>query len=141
MKFKANFFQRKFLSRLSHKVCLLLCSPVLFTTRLIQPRQERLVLSARFPVVNWQFDSGFFHRPIMVSTKILVHRWGPEQGLISAVSQSLVSSVPQATTQGRRKLELKKNFLLVFRVQHAYVFAAIAIQNKTAFVANFQPFW
>ena len=73
----------------------------------------------------------------MVSTKILVHRWGPEQGLIGAVSQSLVSSVAQATTQGRRKLVLKKIFLLVFRVQHAYVFAAIAIQNKTAFVGNF----
>ena len=44
----------------------------------------------------------------MVSTQILVHRWGPEQGLIGAVSQSLVSSVAQATTQGRRKLVLKK---------------------------------
>ena len=73
----------------------------------------------------------------MASTQILVHRWGPEQGLIGAVSQSLVSSVAQVTTQGRRKLGLKKIFLLVFRVQHAYVFAAIAIQNKTAFVANF----
>ena len=73
----------------------------------------------------------------MANTQILVHRWGPEQGLIGAFSQSLVSSVAQATTQGRRKLVLKKIFLLVFRVQHAYVSAAIAIQNKTAFVANF----
>ena len=77
----------------------------------------------------------------MASTQILVHRWGPEQGLIGAVSQSLVSSVAEATTQGQRNLELRKIFLLVFRVQHAYVFAAIAIQNKTAFVANFKPFW
>ena len=38
MKFKANFFQITFLSRLSHKVCRPLCSPVLslkFTIRLI----------------------------------------------------------------------------------------------------------
>ena len=141
MKFKANVFQTKCLSRLSYKVCRLPCSLVLFTIRLIQPRRERLLLSARFPVVNWQFDTGFFDRPITASTQMLVHRWGPEQGLIGAFSQSLVSSVAQATTQGRRKLVLKKIFLLVFRVQHAYVFAAIAIQNKTAFVGNFQPFW
>ena len=43
----------------------------------------------------------------MASTQILVHRWVPEQGLLGAGSQSLVSSVAQATTQGRRKLELR----------------------------------
>ena len=51
----------------------------------------------------------------MASTQILVHRWGPEQGLIGAVWQSLVSSVAQATTQGRRKLELKKKIPVGFQ--------------------------
>ena len=109
-------------------------------SRGLSRRGERPLLVGKFRISfhpDWQFDSGFFNRSIMASTQILVHRWGPEQGLIGAVSQSLVSSVVEATTQGRRKLGLKKIFLLVFRVQHTYVFAAIAIQNKTAFVGNF----
>ena len=26
---------------------------------------------------DWQIDNGFFNRPIMAHTQILVHRWGP----------------------------------------------------------------
>ena len=31
--------------------------------------------------LDWHFDNGIFNRPIVVPTQILVHRWGPEQGL------------------------------------------------------------
>ena len=50
---------------------------------------------------DWQIDNGFFDRPIMAHTKILVNRWGPEQVFwhcfTDRLNQSLVSSVVQAT--------------------------------------------
>ena len=30
-----------------------------------------------FPFVDWQIDNGFFNRPTIAGTPILVHRWGP----------------------------------------------------------------
>ena len=31
----------------------------------------------QFPFVDWQIDNGFFNRPTIAGTPILVHRWGP----------------------------------------------------------------
>ena len=47
---------------------------------------------------DWQIDNGFFNRPIMTHTQILVHRWGPrEQGfrrcLTDGLNQNLVLCV------------------------------------------------
>ena len=41
LKFEANFFQTKLLSRLSHKVCRLLCSPVLLRESTINQSRDR----------------------------------------------------------------------------------------------------
>ena len=50
---------------------------------------------------DWQLNNGFFNRPIMVHTQILVHRWRPRTRISSLACQQtypwgLVSSVVQA---------------------------------------------
>ena len=40
---------------------------------------------------DWQIDNGFFNRPIIGRTQILVHRWGPKD--FGAVSQTDLTRV------------------------------------------------
>ena len=67
----------------------------------------------------WQIDNGFFLRPIMARTQILVRRWGPpEQGFrrcfAHGLYQSLVSSVAQATTRILKTSHLGKRHCRLF---------------------------
>ena len=80
----------------------LFCQPAseMYCPQRTQPRITGRAFRISFHL-DWHFDNGIFNRPIVVPTQILVHRWGPEQGLqrcfAGSLNQSLVSSAVQAT--------------------------------------------
>ena len=49
----------------------------------LDPRRTQLITGSAFRIFfrpNWQINNGFFNRPIMARTQILVNSWDPEQG-------------------------------------------------------------
>ena len=70
--------------------------------------------TSNFPSSWLQIDNGIFNRPIMAHTQILVHIWGPEQGICRCfadrLNQKLFPSVALATlTTTDSEQQLTKN--------------------------------